>query len=74
MINFKFDTKWLMNSLEKQMQDMVKNNRMGIKCPWCDSVLGNFSLKELNQSNKLYCKTCEKDVVVDLSKVDRKFK
>lgn len=74
MINLKFDTKWFMDWLEKQMQDIVKNNRVDIKCPACETILGNYSLKELNQGNKLYCKKCEKDVIVDLSKVDRKFK
>lgn len=63
-----------MNSLEKQMQDIVKNHQTEIKCPACESIIWNYSLKELNQNNKLYCKKCEKDVIVDLSKVDRKFK
>lgn len=74
MMSIKFDTKWVMNSIEKQMQNIVKNHDLEITCPKCGSSLWKHTLKELNIDNKLYCETCKKTVEVNLDKVDKKFK
>lgn len=69
-----FDTNSLMKWLEKQLQETVKNHDWQINCPECDSDLWWHSLKELNKNNVLHCSKCDKDVVINLDKVDRKYK
>jgi len=62
-------------NLDKAFNDVVKNAKLdSFPCPQCNNNLWSYSFKELNRLWKLYCKTCEQDVEINMDKIDNKFK
>jgi transcription elongation factor Elf1 len=57
-----------LDKVQKTLKELPRRAKFNIDCPSCSNSLGQFNLEELERSNKIYCKNCDKNVQIKLEK------